>query len=227
MKQNIRRIITTSLVLALVATPGLAFANEDGDGTTTNESGSTTTTTTEEHTSTSADRKDVAEKRAEALKALRERLAEQKAERQEKFDSKREALQERLEGAKKKACEKHQTTINRIITKMNKGHETSFDRITRISEAIQKFYTEKELSIANYDDLVAAINAAKGVAQTNTEEQVAVPELDCDSDHPRADVTDFRQKRLDSVDSVKAYRDAVKALGQAVRTVVKNTEGES
>lgn len=220
MKQTIKQIITASIVFALVVAPSAAFAHNGVDDE-HDEAGSTTTSETDEDSST------VTEKRLQAVEKLRERLAQQKAERQEKLDSLKEARQERLEGAKKKACEKRQTLINRLMDKMDSRHETVFNKITRISEAVQKFYTDKNLSVANYDDLLAEVVAAKGIAQSSIDAQQAVPELDCDSEHPRADVTDFRQKRLDTVDAMKAYRDAVKSLAQAVRTAAKSTEGES
>ncbi len=218
MKQTIKQLITASMVFALVVSPSAVFAHNNDDGHADDD---TTTSNTDTETST------VTRKQIEAAEKLRERLAQQKADRQEDLDSRKEARQERLEGAKKKACEKHQTLINRLMEKMGSRHETAFNKIARISEAVQKFYTEKNLSVANYDDLLAEVVAAKGVAQSSMDAQEIVPELDCDSEHPRADVTDFRQKRLDTIDAMKAYRDAVKSLAQAVRTAAKSTEGES
>ncbi|MCA9335206.1 hypothetical protein KC953_03625, partial [Candidatus Saccharibacteria bacterium] len=100
-------------------------------------------------------------------------------------------------------------------------------RISNVISAVEEFYQSKNLSVADYDTLVAEVNAAKTLAQDAVASQLAVPELDCDGDHPRADVENFKEKRDASIDAMKAYRDAVKKLVDAVKAAAESaSEGE-
>lgn len=224
MKQSIKQIIIAVLVLTLVMAPAIAWAHDgedDGDDSVT----SSETEDSEDEAEDVSDDSSYSSKRDDALESLRERLAEKREERMEMFKDSRADLQERLQGTKKKACENHQNTISRLVNVMNKRRSNAYDRITKISEAIKKFYSEQNsLQVANYDDLATAVDAAEEAAKTALDGQLAVPELNCDGDHPRADVTDFRQKRLDSIDAMKAFRDAVRELGKAIRAAINDTK---
>ncbi len=204
MKQTIKRILITGAALAFIGMPTMVAAEE---ANTSSPSPSSTVKPTD--------------RTAKAREELQAKLEAQKQARQEKVEAVKTEAKERLEDAKKRACENHQTTINRLMDVMDKRRENAFDRITKISDAVQAFYVKKQLTVANYDDLVAAIAAAKTAAQTATASQLAIPALNCSGDHPRADVADFKEKRAGSIDAMRAYRDAVKELVKAVKTAAE------
>ena len=212
MKKVIKHILTGSLVFALAVTPVTVFAQE-GD-----EDGDSTTTTNSEDSSR------LEEKRAEAEQKLKERLDHAKQQRSDRMDEARANLHERLSEAKKKVCERHQSRINSLMERMGSRREAAYDRITQIHEAITNFYGEKELTVTDYDSLIASVAVAQSAAQTSINDQEAVPSLDCDSDEPHADLSDFRQKRHDSIDAIKAYRDAVKDLAKAVKEAARTSK---
>ena len=219
MKQFVKHVLTGGLVLTLVMTPGAVFAH-DGDD-------SDATTTNSEESSTSSE--GIAQKRQEAVRKLQARLDQAKEKRTEKLDEAKSNLRERLSNAKKKICERHQSRINQIMNKMDDRRTKANERITQIYEAVTSFYSEKGLTVENYLDLIAAIDAAKNAAQSATKEQQDVPQLNCEGDGPEADVAEFKQERLDSIDAMKAYRASVKDLAKAVRTAAKatGTEGDA
>lgn len=156
---------------------------------------------------------------SELRNQLQERQKEREASSQDtKTDEMKAKLNEKLDEAKKKACEKNVSTINRLQEVMNKRRQNTVDRISKISEAVQDFYSKKQLNVANYDDLLAKVAAAKSVAESALQAQQQIPSLDCSGDRPRANVADFKDKRTTAIDAVKVYRDAVKDLARAVKT---------
>jgi chromosome segregation ATPase len=133
---------------------------------------------------------------------------------------------EKLDEAKKKVCEKRINTINRLKEKMDQRRQNVLNRITKISEATQTFYTDKQLIVTNYDELMAKVAAAKVVAESAVQSQQQIPSLDCNGEHPRAEVSEFKERHSTAIDAIKAYRDAVKELVRAVKAAVEMVSQE-
>ena len=207
MKKRTLRIISASLSVALIGST-LSFAHPGHD-----------------HDEPTSNRTIVSgQQQNQAAERLRIDLEAKKQARQTEINDSRAELTQRLEGAKKRACEARQDKLNDLMSKMDTRRESVFERITKVSDAVQQFVADKELSVPEYERLIANVNAAKVLAEATATEQKAVPDLDCSGEQPRADVDDFKQKRADSIDAMKAYRDAVKALAKAVRSVVVTEE---
>lgn len=221
MKQTIKRTIVASAAVMILVTPSIASAH---DGVDDGHDEDVATTSTSPSPRPTVDAKKVNKLETELRNKLQERAKEREVELKQATEQEKGKLHERLEADKKKVCEKHVSTITRVMTAMNNRRQNAFDRITKVSEAVQAFYVKKNLTVANYDDLVAQVNAAKSVAQSATEAQTAVPSINCDGDHPRADIADFKEKRSASIDAIKAYRDAVKALVKAVKAAAEATQ---
>lgn len=215
MKQTIKRTIITGVTASLLLSPAAVFAEDGTDSGNVSSGGQATSSPVSPTTGPQSGRVQHFEQQ------LKDQLQEMKQERQSALQDKRADLQEKLDNAKKKACENHVATINKLMTNMDNRRQNALDQITKISDAVQAFYTKKQLSVANYDDLVAKVSAAKSLAETATQAQQQIPSLDCSGDHPRADVADFKDKRSTSIDAVKAYRDAVKDLVKAVKAAAE------
>lgn len=222
MKQIIQKTILGSAVLMLFATP-VVLAKENGSASRPGPDAPTATLS--ERPATTAPSMVATERQRQLETELRNQLDLKQQERQASAMTKRDdakaAMQEKLDDAKKKACEKHVATINRLQDVMNKRRQNTLDRITKISDAVQSFYIDKQLTVTNYADLLAKVNAAKVVADSALQAQQQIPALDCSGDHPRADVTDFKDKRATAIDAVRAYRDAVKELARAIKTAAE------
>ena len=159
---------------------------------------------------------------------LREKVEAQKKERQEKAQAAKTETKQKLSDAKRKACDTRESRANTIMKNMDDRRQRAYDHITKVYENVKSFYTTKELSIANYDELTTTVDAAQSAAQSAMTAQQDTPELNCDGDHPRADIVDFKAKRLGSIDAMQTYRQAVKELIKAVKTAVQaNKESQS
>lgn len=148
-------------------------------------------------------------------------------ERQSKVEERRDVARERLDAKKKSICESREGSVNKVITNVSERSQNHFDRITKIYDLTLAFYDERDLSISNYDELVANVATTKAAAETALTELKGTPKLSCDSDGPKADIQAFRNKRLDKVEAFGAYRDAVKAFIKAVKAVAETTQTET
>ncbi|MFY9228103.1 MAG: hypothetical protein WAO28_02140 [Candidatus Microsaccharimonas sp.] len=148
-------------------------------------------------------------------------------ERESKIEERRDVAREKLDAKKKSICESREGSVNRAITNVFDRSQNHYDRITKVYDLTVAFYDEKNLTISNYDELVANVVTTKAVAETALTELKNTPKLSCDSDGPKADIQAFRNKRLDKVEAFGAYRDAVKAFVKAVRAAAVTTETET
>lgn len=215
MKEMIRRFIIIGAAVIVMAMPAVTHAE---DGMTSGDDETTSSDSTDPSGSTDdtvAD--DSSNLEQKFRRQVQARLQKLKDEREAKMTESEAHLNERLDAAKKKACENHLATINRLMTNMNSRGQGFYDRITKIATAVKDYYVSKNLSVSNYNELAAAVDATQSVAQSALSAQVAIPSLDCSGDHPRADAAGFKENHQQTVDAMKAYRDAVKNLVKAVR----------
>lgn len=222
MNQVIKRSIIAGASLALLASPAAVLAHGTVHGTEEDEVKAVTMSPPPEP-SEAPKSVDV----SQLENSLRYRLESKREQRLAKSENENENKAEKLEGAKKKACEKHAETINRLRTVMDKRRTNTLSRITEIADAVEAFKDKKNLNVENYDELVAKVSAARTVAESATKDQQQVPSLNCSGDRPRADVSEFKDKRATSIDAVKEYRDAVKELIKAVKKAVSEMKETS
>lgn len=225
MKYTLKTVMLSIFALSLLVAPSAVWAREDMPAGSPEREVRTANTPTNPSSSTppakdSSDR----QKRFEAQ--LRNELEQKQKERTEagqqtKGLDAQEKKAEKLDEAKKKACENNINTINRLKERMDQRRQNVLNRITKISEATQTFYTEKQLVVTNYDELVAKVAAAKVVAESAVQSQQQIPSLDCNGDHPRAEVSAYKERHSTAIDAIKAYRDAVKELVRAVKAAAE------
>ena len=215
-----------SLVLAFAFVPQIfAQGGDSGGSTTTNppESPTEQTNPTEPSSGTSTDsnqRTQTGPRTEDSSK----KIGMIDREDNPNGELRKEVRREKLDDKKKALCETRQTIVNKSMGDVVTRSQSHFDRITDVYNKATKFYSEKGLTVSNYAALVAKVEAAKTAASTADTNLAAAPKLSCGSDGPKADMQAFRNKRLDKVEALGAYRDAVKALVKAVRDAAKTTE---
>ena len=224
------KVIVAFVALCVAGLPSVAMAREEESESIRGEV--RTTSATQSPSPSPRVVKDASDRQRSLESELRNQLQERQKEREAssqdmKSDEMKAKLNEKLDETKKKACEKNVSTINRLQEVMNKRRQNTVERISKISEAVQSFYSKKQLTVANYEELLAKVAAAKTVAESALEAQQQIPSLDCSGDRPRANVADFKDKRATAIDAVKAYRDAVKDLARAVKTAAGTSASTS
>jgi hypothetical protein len=177
-------------VVTVVGATSLVYAVDD-----TND----TPVTTDEQTL-------VEQRETEKKELLKEKAKERAAERAE-------AQKERMQAK----CEQHQANLNKLVKNIQARSQRAYDRITKISELIKKFYVKKELNVAEYDTLIADVEAKRVAAKANLDTLLANSGIDCDAESPRTMVKQFRSERKEKIEAMKAYRQSVRKLLQTVR----------
>lgn len=151
--------------------------------------------------------------------SLKERLQSLKEKRQENQEK-------RLGTAKQKICENRKTNITAILNRSVTRAERQLELFTKISERVKTFYTEKGHTLANYDELVAAVDAAKAKAAANLETLKSLTAFSCDSEDPKGDLEAFKLALKSVNQDLKDLRTAVKNLIVAVKSAQSNGSGD-
>jgi hypothetical protein len=98
------------------------------------------------------------------------------------------------------------------------------DVVSTIFTRIQEFKNSKNLTVENYDALVAAASAAKTTAQTAVDAaKQAKADFKCDGTDPKGSASAFEDTMKAEHAAVKAYRDAVHDLLVAVKKAAGTT----
>lgn len=142
---------------------------------------------------------------------LKSQLQELKVQRQE-------ARQQKLEDAKLRACQNRKDKIAAIMTRSIARAERQLALFDTIAERVKAFYAEKGRTVANYDELVAAVDAAKADAEANLETLKGLEAFDCDVEDPKGDIEAFKLALKSINEDLKAYRTAVKDLIVGVKS---------
>ena len=150
---------------------------------------------------------------------LKQRLLELKEERQAN-------KQERLEANKLRVCEQREAKIKAIMTRSITRAEKQLALFDKIAERVKGFYVDKGRTVANYDELVAAVDAAKAAAEANLETLKNLEAFDCDAEDPKGNAEAFKLA-LKSINSdLKDYRAAVNNLIVGVKSAQSQEGGE-
>ena len=158
--------------------------------------------------------------RVEAEKAKVEaRKAEVEAKKTE-MEAKMEEHKAKLADNKLEVCKKHEAAINKNIQGTSDRRTKQLEFLNTVSERIQTFYTDKNLSLANYDALVADVNAKKAAAEQAIDTlKVTTVEFKCDGSDPKGVGEANKAARQPVIDALKAYKQSVKNLITGVKSV--------
>ena len=190
--------ISTALLAAITLAASSAPVFAEDTGTTTNSGSSTTTS------QTSAEQTRAAAKEKE----------------QEKVQAAKEAVKEKVCKAKKDGAG---NVEGRVI---NRGQKR-LDAYTQIAERAEKFKTDKGLTVANYDNLVADVNAKKAAAQATVDtlnaDKGQLPNVACGNATGKPAIEKFKTDLKAEQNALKAYKTSIKTLIQAIKTTAKTT----
>ena len=177
---------------------------------------------------TSATALDLPERAQQAREAAESRsqdvqqAASQRGESLQGSTAREEALQRRdakLEENRLKVCQKRESTIKSIMTRMQSRGERQLEVFTTIADRTKAFYAENQLSAAGYDDAVAVVEDKKLLAQTAVYQgSAAVEDFDCTANDPLALKDAFKSQLSSQIEALNAYKTAVKDLIVTVKS---------
>ena len=134
---------------------------------------------------------------------------------------------EKLKDDKLKICQKREDRINGSMTNAASRGQAKLDLFSTIAARTEAFYVSKGKVLANYDDLVATVNAEKTAAQSAVDNvKASSDDFKCDGDSPKGVASLFKTDLKSTNDALKNYRTAVKNLIVGVKSVQSTTEPE-
>lgn len=150
------------------------------------------------------------------FETFKNQFEQRKQELQQQVQQKRAAVKEKLSTARKNVCDKRQVNINKIITNSNAQGTRNLAVFESIQARVIQFATQKNLTVANYDALVADADAKRAAAQAalDISGQTTFSCDDTDPSSPGKVVSDLMHTKHDAL---KDYRTAIKNLIVAVK----------
>jgi hypothetical protein len=125
-----------------------------------------------------------------------------------------------------RVCNLHETVINNIMARIIERGTRQTELFSTIAARVENFYTKSGKTVNNYDQLVAAVNAAEAKAQTDLTSLKSLDAFTCNGSNPKGQVSDFRTALQTEIQDLKAYRTSIKNLIVAVKSVT-DTAGSS
>jgi hypothetical protein len=125
----------------------------------------------------------------------------------------------RLSAAKLRVCERRATVIKNSMTRSRERADRHIKLFTAIADRTKAFYVKKGNTLANYDELVAAVDTAKAKAEAGLSVTPTATEFDCNGTDPKGMGMAFRAALKQEVEDLKAYKTAVKDLVVGVKSV--------
>jgi hypothetical protein len=142
----------------------------------------------------------------------------------ERFTQAQENAKIRLEGAKLKACQTREQVIKSMMERIAQRGERRMNVYNTIVERVKAFYDKKGLSLSNYNDLLADVEAKKSAAAAALDEIKSTSvKFACDGTDPKGVASSFRDSLKAEIAALKAYQKSIKDLIVAVKTSIKDS----
>lgn len=217
-----KKYLTNSLLaLAILLGTGVAVAQpaygRDGSDDTMAEATETET----EHATSTASGSSSSGSLTEAQR--QERATRIENEREKLVEAKKKA-ESKVLNAKQKVCTNRETEIKNVLTQVSTRATNHIAVLNKIADRTKEFYVTKGKTLANYDQLVADVDAKKAAAEQSVTNLKAIAEVfTCNVDNPQASIQAVRDALHAKRDAMQAYRESVKNLIVGVKSVQGET----
>lgn len=119
---------------------------------------------------------------------------------------------------RQKACQAHQAEITTREANYAKAAQRHYDTFTSIYGKVLAFQDGKQLSVSNFDDLKAAVDAKQALAQTAVSAlKSSDVKVDCTATDPAAFVATLKTAVANARTALQDYRAAIKNMVVALQ----------
>ena len=126
----------------------------------------------------------------------------------------------KLANAHLKSCQNRQHAIDNILRRIVSRGQNQLELFTTIANRVEAFKTNKNLTVANYDQMLTTLLADHTKATNDLSTMKTTDTLDCNSPDPKGLVTAFKADLQQEISDLKTYRTDVKNLIVAVKTSI-------
>lgn len=221
-------LFTLALMLA-VGTGAPAFArhgNDDNQTTTSNVDDSEENEVENENEVEDEDGFDDSDSREDRMNKMNARIAERRAELEQKFEAKKERIKERLAGKRLELCENREERINSLIQSSAEHAKRKLAVFQKIEQGVKNFYEDKGLSADGYEAAVANADEKEAEAIAAIDAMVGLT-FSCDSVDGSNPGSVIRQAAHARHDALQSYKEAVRELILEVKQALEATETET
>lgn len=221
MKRKLLVSITAMFVAALAFTPVSVFAR---DGTGATETNTATQTSEDSNTGTTSD--DSSSTTLTPRQESEQEIEKARAEAKQKIEQAKSDLKDKLDAARLQKCENRTTSVNTILSNNAARAKNVLARFEAIAAKVEAYVKNNNLTVPNYDALVADVNA-KDAAAAAAIGAVSGTTFSCDTQSANA-VGQFQTGVIkDELNALKAYRTSIKNLIAAVKTAAEQQHAGS
>lgn len=155
--------------------------------------------------------------------SAREKAEELRKKREERANEIKEKVEERKAEFKAERCEERKEQIAKLLPKLNNAGTRIKAKIDSAYGRITTFYESSNLTVANYQSLVDAVELAKANSESSMEVISSYDiEVDCDASDIGTQLDEYRTAVKALKEELKTYRDAVKELAKAIREAAES-----
>ena len=129
----------------------------------------------------------------------------------------------RLADARLKSCQNREKAINNITSRIVTRGTNQLNLFNTIAQRVEAFKTSKNVTVANYDQLVATLQTDQTQATNDLAAMKTNATLDCTSSDPKGMISAFQSDMKTEISDMQTYRTDVKNLIVAVKTAVGST----
>ena len=142
------------------------------------------------------------------------------AQLKQKMQAEREQTKANLTAQRLKVCQDREKLIDTQMTKMSDNSTDHLNVFTSIATRVEAFYTQKGKTVANYDSLVADVNAKETAAETAiATAKASGASFSCTDANPGLAAQQFKDAHAGVIKALQDYRTAIKNLIVAVKSV--------
>ena len=123
----------------------------------------------------------------------------------------------KLTTAKHRVCENRHKAIDNTLSRIVSRGQNQLELFSKIADRVETYKTTKNLTVTNYDQLVATIAADKTQVTNDLAAMKVKDTIDCNSD-PKGTVNLFQTQLQQEIKDLKTYKTDVKNLITAVKT---------
>lgn len=128
----------------------------------------------------------------------------------------------KLSKAKLKTCQKRQRNIVKKMDQLIRRNDKQLAYLDAVSSQLQQLVTAKQLTPANYTEILAAVNARRATVQASLDNmQVIKATFNCVNGDPKDAAATYTTTLRTANLALKDYRDSVKQLLLSVKSAVR------
>jgi hypothetical protein len=149
------------------------------------------------------------------------------AKASELLTTKRQNVKEHTAEQKKKSCEARAANIKKRADNYATAAQRHLNVFNKIFTRVQDFQTKKQLTVTNYDDLVAAATAKQTAAQAAVDAlKDSDVTIDCTQADPASAVATLKTATANARTALHEYRVAIKDLVVALKGASTAKDGD-